>query len=193
MYQNILTLLDNIKNNMLFYYQDFNIKDDHLKEFYSNHNSLFDIYLIKLYLMILNRKDDDIETIKYVANYTNNANYEYIYLIKQFIISDTLPLIKNIVLEINPKYEFIITSYKFRNSIYMEKDMLLKLWISDILLPFLITNIDKDRQIRKLENVCNQMTSKIKEMDEEINKIKYAPGGYEYNKALERFDSMKMS
>jgi hypothetical protein len=143
--------------------------------------------------MILYRKSEDIETIKYVANYTNNGKYDYLYLIKKFMVSDTLPLIKNIVLIINPKYEFIINSYNFRGNIYCEKDMFLKIWVSDILLPFLITNIDKDHKIIKLERICDNMISKIKEMDDEINKIKYAPGGYEYNKALERFDSMKMS
>jgi hypothetical protein len=83
-------------------------------------------------------------------------------------------------------------TYNFRLVGYSDKDMFLKMWFDDILIPFLITNIDKDLQISKLENICNQMITKIQNMDDEINKMKYAPGGYEYNNALERFNSMKI-
>jgi hypothetical protein len=85
MYQNVLKLLDAIQNNKFYFDSDFNINEDHLKEFYSNHNNTFEIHLIKLYLMILNKKTEDIETIKYVANYIKNGNYQYLYLIKKIL------------------------------------------------------------------------------------------------------------
>jgi hypothetical protein len=140
--------------------------------------------------MIENKISDDPETINYVANHTRNGNYEYLYLIKDHhnISIDTLPLIKNIVFQINPKYKFITDSYSYRSVAYCyDKDMFLKMWIQDILVPFLITNIDNNVQI---VNFYNQMLQKLNDITDELNEIKYAPGGYEFKNAQ---DSWRLS
>lgn len=66
MYNNVLLLLESIKQGKYIQYTDYNVSEYHLKEFYNNHNNRKDIMIIKIFFGALNY-DEEIKKIENIS------------------------------------------------------------------------------------------------------------------------------